>query len=66
MPPPRAWRLESFARDPELNDRAAEVQPNGRVGEPDEIAAAALWLLSDAASFVTGIAMHVDGGYAMT
>ena len=57
---------ESFARNTELNDWAAEVQPNGRVGEPDEIAAAALWLLSDAASFVTGIAMHVDGGYAMT
>lgn len=57
---------ESFARNPELNDWAAEVQPNGRVGEPDEIAAAAMWLLSDAASFVTGIAMHVDGGYAMT
>ncbi|WP_419827178.1 glucose 1-dehydrogenase [Sphingomonas sp.] len=57
---------ESFARNPELNEWAAEVQPNGRVGEPEEIAAAALWLLSDAASFVTGIAMHVDGGYAMT
>ncbi len=57
---------ESFARTPELNDWAAEVQPNGRVGEPGEIAAAALWLLSDAASFVTGTSMHVDGGYAMT
>ncbi len=57
---------ESFARDPRLNDWAAEVQPNGRVGEPEEIATAALWLLSDAASFVTGTAMHVDGGYAMT
>lgn len=57
---------ESFARNSELNTWAAEVQPNGRVGEPEEIAAAALWLLSDAASFVTGTAMHVDGGYAMT
>lgn len=57
---------ESFARNPELNAWAAEVQPNGRVGEPEEIAAAAIWLLSDASSFVTGIGMHVDGGYAMT
>ena len=57
---------ESFARNPELNDWAAEVQPNGRVAEPEEIAAAALWLLSDAASFVTGVSMHIDGGYAIT
>ncbi len=57
---------ESFARDPALNDWAAQVQPNGRIAEPEEIAAAALWLLSDAASFVTGVALHVDGGYAMT
>ena len=56
----------SFARNPGLNDWAASVQPNGRVAEPEEIAAAALWLLSDAASFVTGASLHVDGGYAMT
>ncbi|MFK7841473.1 MAG: glucose 1-dehydrogenase [Sphingorhabdus sp.] len=36
--------------------------PVGRLGEPDEIAAAAIWLLSDASSFVTGHAMPVDGG----
>jgi NAD(P)-dependent dehydrogenase (short-subunit alcohol dehydrogenase family) len=37
-------------------------QPNGRLGNPDEIGQAAAWLLSDAASFVTGTAMIVDGG----
>jgi NAD(P)-dependent dehydrogenase (short-subunit alcohol dehydrogenase family) len=37
-------------------------QPNGRLGNPDEIGEAAAWLLSDAASFVTGTAMIVDGG----
>lgn len=35
----------------------------GRVGEADEVAAAVLWLCSDAASFVTGIAHAVDGGF---
>lgn len=51
----------------ELDERvrtgvAASV-PMGRPGEPDEIAHAALWLASDDSSFVTGIALPVDGGY---
>jgi NAD(P)-dependent dehydrogenase (short-subunit alcohol dehydrogenase family) len=37
--------------------------PMGRVGTPLEIAHAALWLLSDDASYVTGVALPVDGGY---
>lgn len=40
-----------------------ERHPIGRFGKPEEVAAAALWLLSDAASFVTGTSMSVDGGY---
>jgi NAD(P)-dependent dehydrogenase (short-subunit alcohol dehydrogenase family) len=36
--------------------------PLGRFGEPREVAEAALWLASDAASFVTGVALAVDGG----
>lgn len=38
------------------------MQPLGRMGEPEEIAEAVVWLCSDAASFVTGVMLPVDGG----
>lgn len=40
-----------------------EGEPIGRVGEPDEVAAAVLWLCSDSSSFVTGHSLMVDGGW---
>lgn len=47
---------------PEGRGRVVAQEPVGRMGRPDEIAAAVLWLCSDAAAFVTGHAMVVDGG----
>jgi Dehydrogenases with different specificities (related to short-chain alcohol dehydrogenases) len=50
-------------------DRAAAwagyeaAQPMGRLGTPEECADAALWLVSGEASFVTGVALPVDGGF---
>ncbi|MDX2376515.1 SDR family oxidoreductase [Microbacterium sp. LRZ72] len=41
----------------------ASLVPMGRMGDPAEIAAAIVWLLSDQASFVTGTVLEVDGGY---
>jgi NAD(P)-dependent dehydrogenase (short-subunit alcohol dehydrogenase family) len=48
--------------DAKVANTVASVHPIGRIGEADEVAAAVLWLCSDAASFVTGQAHAVDGG----
>lgn len=47
---------------PEVEKQMNTMQAVGRRAQPDEIANAALWLCSDAASFVTGVSMPVDGG----
>jgi NAD(P)-dependent dehydrogenase (short-subunit alcohol dehydrogenase family) len=47
---------------PEGRERVIAQEPVGRMGKPEEIAAAVLWLCSDAAAFVVGHAMVVDGG----
>jgi NAD(P)-dependent dehydrogenase (short-subunit alcohol dehydrogenase family) len=47
---------------PEGRERVIAQEPIGRMGKPDEIAAAVVWLCSDAAAFVIGHAMVLDGG----
>ena len=74
---PRGIRINAVCPgviDTPMNSAMAENQPDalkeimrdqpiGRLGRPDEIAAAAIWLCSPAASFVLGVALPVDGGF---
>lgn len=49
--------------DPQAQKQLADAEPMGRVGRPEEIAEAVLWLSSGGASYVTGHAMAIDGGW---
>jgi NAD(P)-dependent dehydrogenase (short-subunit alcohol dehydrogenase family) len=48
---------------PDMKEQLAAGEPVGRLGRPEEIAGAVLWLCSEQASFVTGQAIAVDGGW---
>jgi len=51
--------------DPSLEGALRALHPIGRIGEASEIAEAAVWLCTPAASFVLGVALPVDGGYVI-
>jgi glucose 1-dehydrogenase len=50
---------------PEAEAALLKLIPYGRIGEPDDIAKAALWLASDESDYVTGATLFVDGGMAL-
>lgn len=51
-----------MAANPHMVDHYVETTPIGRIGSPEEVAETAVWLCSDAASYITGSAVVVDGG----
>ena len=61
------WTSTAIVEDilqnvPQLEARILDHEPTGRMGRPEEVAEAVLWLCSDAASFVIGHSLCVDGG----
>lgn len=50
-------------KNPGMKSQLTSLEPIGRMGLPEEVAESVLWLCSDSASFVTGHAMAVDGGW---
>jgi NAD(P)-dependent dehydrogenase (short-subunit alcohol dehydrogenase family) len=58
--------LERFlATDPAVEARLRALEPVGRFAVPEEIAQTVMWICSNAASFVTGVVLPVDGGWTM-
>jgi NAD(P)-dependent dehydrogenase (short-subunit alcohol dehydrogenase family) len=56
---------EAIRQFPAIDEDLKKLHPIGRIGEASEIAEAAVWLCSPAASFVLGVALPVDGGYVI-
>ena len=50
---------------PEALDKLLTLIPYGRIGEPEDVAKAAVWLVSDEADYVTGHTLFIDGGMAL-
>jgi NAD(P)-dependent dehydrogenase (short-subunit alcohol dehydrogenase family) len=60
----RTPMLRAFAGSDEAIEAMGKTSPMRRLGEPEEVAAAIVWLLSDQASFLTGATIEPDGGVA--
>ncbi|MGK2855461.1 MAG: SDR family NAD(P)-dependent oxidoreductase, partial [Microbacteriaceae bacterium] len=62
----RTERVKQLPDEPGGAEYLASIErmhPMGRIGEPDEVARAIVFLASDDASFITGAVLPVDGGY---
>lgn len=55
------WQPQ-LAKDPQIFERLVPWYPLGRIGQPEDIAKAALFLASDEAAWITGVTLPVDGG----
>jgi len=55
--------LDIMKNSPEAEEEMRFHQPIGRLGQPEEVGQAVVWLCSDSASFIVGTALPVDGGY---
>jgi NAD(P)-dependent dehydrogenase (short-subunit alcohol dehydrogenase family) len=62
---PMSDKMIAEGQGPELDKMLQTFVPMKRLGRPEEIADAVLWLCSDMASYVTGQSISVDGGYVM-
>ena len=62
---PMSDKMIAEGQGEELNAMLKAYVPMGRMGRPEEIADAVLWLCSSAASYVTGQSISIDGGYVM-
>jgi glucose 1-dehydrogenase len=56
---------EAVWSDPERAKELLNLIPYGRIGEPEDVAKAAVWLASDEADYVTGTTLFVDGGMTL-
>jgi NAD(P)-dependent dehydrogenase (short-subunit alcohol dehydrogenase family) len=60
----RTALTEPIFADPERREKIEKMHPLGRMGEPEDIAKAIVFLLSQDASWITGVALAVDGGFS--
>lgn len=65
LSPSNVWTDMTKGAGEELIEFFRNQTPLKRIAEPDEIASAALFLVSDESSYVTGVNLHVDGGYTL-
>jgi NAD(P)-dependent dehydrogenase (short-subunit alcohol dehydrogenase family) len=52
-----------FSHNPANREKYTAAAPLGRLAKPEEVAEAVAWLCSDAAGYITGVALPVDGGW---
>jgi NAD(P)-dependent dehydrogenase (short-subunit alcohol dehydrogenase family) len=55
----------AISRNPGLEEHLINAVPMGRLGTPEEVAEAAVWLCSDRSSFITGALLAIDGGQTL-